>query len=171
VNVIGLDLSLTGTGIALADRTIHVQPKCRGVERLAYIRREVLDIVSLYDSVIPEPLLVAIEGYAYSQANQAHQMGELGGVIRLALFDADIPFTVVAPQTIKMYATGNGGAKEDAVLVEGVKRLGLEFGNDEMDAAWLRALVMDKAGEPIVTVPESHRRALDKVELPEGWGR
>jgi Holliday junction resolvasome RuvABC endonuclease subunit len=163
VNVIGLDLSLTSTGIATIDGTESLTTKLRGVERLDYLLDRIQSLVIHTDG----PLLVAIEGYSFGSKGRAvFNIGELGGVVRLMLFREGIPFVEVPPSNIKMYATGKGNANKDAVLVEGVKRLGLSCGNDEMDAAWMRALVLDKLGDPIVKVPESHRRALDKIVLP-----
>ena len=171
MNVIGLDLSLTSTGIATAEGTHLLRPgKVRGVERLGFIERAIRRMLVASYMTSSGATIVAIEGYSFgSQGRAVFNIGELGGVIRLMLYRDGIPFVEVSPATLKVYATGKGNASKDIVLVAGVKWLGLECGNDEMDAAWLRALVLDKLGEPIVTLPESHRRALEKVELPEGW--
>jgi crossover junction endodeoxyribonuclease RuvC len=158
--LLACDLSLTCSGLATDHGTLTIKPKSKGAERLDAITNAVMShVMTGYTE------LVAIEGYAYSMANQAHQMGELGGCVRLALWRSMIPTVVVPPALIKMYATGKGNAKKDEVLVAGVRYLGLECGNDEMDAAWLRALVLDAMGEPLVKMPLTHRRAVSKVTL------
>jgi len=164
VNVLALDLSLNSTGYAYwnPDGSWNlgtIDPKGRtGERRLSFIRDRVLGWAEVTGG------LVAIEGYAYARANQAHQIGELGGVVRLALHDAGVEFIEVAPSSVKKYATGKGNANKNAMLVAAGKRLG--YGgdsNDEADAAWLCALVLDALGCPVVDVPQAHRAAVTAV--------
>jgi crossover junction endodeoxyribonuclease RuvC len=160
--VVAFDLSLTSTGVADRNGTRRICPKSTGVERLAEVRNAVIDAAWFEDSDGPYPAdLVVIEGYSYASGNSAHQVGELGGVVRLALHEAGIRFEVVAPKTIKTYACDNGGASKDDVLLAAVRRLGYEGkSKDEADAYWLYALAMHALGEPIVDVPRAHLRAL-----------
>lgn len=166
MNVLALDLSLTSTGYAWRDDTGQpiygtLDPKGRrGAERLAWIRDRILHLT---DTEVYADL-VAIEGYAFARPNQAHQVGELGGVIRLALWDAGIAYVIVAPSSVKKYATGKGNASKNAMLVAAGRRLGYAGdSNDEADAAWLHALVMDAEGAPVVEVPKVHREAVTAV--------
>jgi len=175
--VVAFDLSLTSTGVADSNGTRRITPKTKGPERLAEIRDEVLEathpdrpgeavcstcwqrrsLVHLGD----HPDLVVIEGYSYGSPNQAHPVGEMGGVVRLALWEAGLPFEVVTPSTIKQYATGKGNASKDDVLLAAVRRLGYEGkSKDEADALWLYALTMHALGAPIATVPAAHLKAL-----------
>lgn len=165
MKVVGLDLSLTATGVA-ADgatgwsvRTIASVHK--GERRLVVIRDEVLEASHGAD-------LVVIEGYSYGSKYGAHQAGELGGVVRVALFEAAIPFAVVAPLTLKRYATGRGGGGKEAVLVQAVKRTNMEFrSNDEADAFWLYAMGREHLGRPLLAMPAPNRAALAKVPWPD----
>lgn len=71
----------------------------------------------LYDVITDlEPDLVAIEDYAYGAGQGAHQIGELGGLLRLTLWDFMIPFKCYSPGTIKKFATGKGNAKKSDML-------------------------------------------------------
>ena len=167
MNVLALDLSLNSTGYAWWDRGGHqgigtLDPKGRrGPERLIWVREQVMHLADkkMYAD------LVAIEGYAFARTNQAHQVGELGGVVRCALWDAGIEFVEVAPSSVKKYATGKGNANKNAMLVAAGRRLGYEGdSNDEADAAWLCALVLDALGCPVVDVPASHRAAVAAVK-------
>jgi len=112
--------------------------------------------------------LVVIEGYAFARANRAHQIGELGGVLRVAFAEAGVPLVEVAPMARAKYATGKGNAKKEAVLVEAVKRLGYEgSSNDEADALWLLYMALDHYGLPgAVEMPKVNREALVKPSWP-----
>lgn len=166
MNVVGLDLSLTATGVAWPDgRTSTLALKTKGVERLD----------AFYGwagrSFIPDPTslhyadLAAIEGYSYASKNQAHQAGELGGVIRLALHHVGVPFIDVPPTTVKLYATGKGNAHKDEVLAAAI-RAGCHDSvttNDRADAWWLRAIGLHLHGEPVVPETAYRDKALAKL--------
>ena len=160
--VVGLDLSLTATGIARTDgTTTTIRSKARGMERLDVITDVALCAVNLCD-------LVCIEGYSYgSRSSQAHALGELGGVVRHELWKNGHVYRDVPPSTLKTYATGKGNASKVDVIVAARDRLGYSGTDDnEADALWLRALGLDLLGEPLVSLPQTHRRALDKMEVP-----
>lgn len=177
MNVVGLDLSLTATGVATVTRTEVLRPKATGPERLAWIRDAVLDRcrVHLYrggyapDSTDPDVAdLVVLEGYAYGRPNQAHQIGELGGVIRVALWEARVPYVEVPPAVLKKYATGHGNAGKGEVMASAIRRLGYEGHDDnEADADWLRTMALDHYGLSRIILPAAHREALGKVDWPE----
>lgn len=167
LRLLALDLSLTASGYATVVTGESpaalgtITPKSRGEERLQSIRNRVLELARGADVVL-------VEGYAFGRANQAHQMGELGGVVRLALYEAGLPFVEVPPSLLKSYATGRGNAGKADVLVAAVKRLGYEGANDnEADAFWLLHMAADHYGAPWAQLPEAQRAALKKVVWPE----
>lgn len=132
LKIVGVDASLTSTGVAVAVNggywTDTIQSKKRGAERLIEIRKRIRDVVKKAD-------LVALEGYAFARPNQAHQIGELGGVLRVLLAEMSVPWVEVAPAAVKKFATGKGNAKKEQVAVGVYKKWGKEFGtNDEADA-------------------------------------
>lgn len=166
MRIVGLDLSLTSTGVATPSGTQTVKSRAKGMERLYELRRAALDY-----AMDPERAgLVVIEGYSMGtqrQASHAHALGELGGVVRLALWERGLPYVDVPPATLKRFATGKGNAPKDQVLVAAVKRSGIEFAtNDEADAWWLRALACEAYGEPIVDVPAAQRAVVSAVSWP-----
>lgn len=140
-NILGIDASLTGTGVAVFDPygnkynmdLVHheaIQVKSMGEERLQAIRDRIAEIISSWHVGY-----VAIEGYAFARANQAHQIGELGGVIRLFLHEQGIPFVEIAPSAVKKFATGKGNAQKHEVAAHVQKRWDVMFKtNDETDA-------------------------------------
>ena len=165
--VCGLDLSLQQTGYATPDGDHGlIRPSSRsGIERLAWIRNQVMKIE--HDHRVE---LFAIEGYSYGSKGRAvFNIGELGGVIRTALWDAGVPYVDVPPATLKKYACGKGNANKDLVRDAARDRMGLTAGvsNDECDAVWLRALVLEALGCPVVEVPKTHRAALDALNFEE----
>jgi Holliday junction resolvasome RuvABC endonuclease subunit len=164
VRILGLDLSLTATGLATpAGALLTLTCRDRGPKRLAHLEREIL--VHAHQRGCD---LVAIEGYSYaSNGSSTYQLGELGGVIRLALWRNGIPFVEVPPACLKKYACGKGNASKDQVLVACVKRLGREpADNNQADAAWLRDMAIDAYSLAMPTVPSSHRGVLAKVAWP-----
>jgi Holliday junction resolvasome RuvABC endonuclease subunit len=161
-HVIGLDLSLRATGVALPDRTSTIRAKGSGMERLRFIRDHVVDLTADAD-------LVVIEGYAYAARQQAHQIGELGGVVRYALWTNHIAYMDVPPSTLKKFATGNGSANKYAVLAAAVRRLGYDGTDDnEADAIWLREIGRQLLPHPAaIAMPKAQTAALERLQLPE----
>ena len=134
--VLGLDLSLTATGYAYNDEVTGViRSKARGMPRLRHICDEVMALAYATDVAV-------LEDYAFSRADaHAHALGELGGVVRLALHDERIPYVDVKPSTLKKFATDKGNAPKDAMLAAAIRRFGFEGSdNNEADAWLLRAM-------------------------------
>jgi Holliday junction resolvasome RuvABC endonuclease subunit len=127
-SVLGLDLSLTGTGWAASQTTGTFKTKLRGGERI----------------------------------------GELGGVIRVALHERGVPFVEVSPAGRARYATGLGNASKDRVVGAIAARTGIAFEtSDECDAWILRAMALDHYGDSVVEMPAKHREALRAIDWPE----
>jgi crossover junction endodeoxyribonuclease RuvC len=145
INILGIDASLTGTGVVLLSDNVkdhrRIESKNTGVKRLI----EIEDILKNIVDAVPIDLVV-IEDYAYSKGNQAHQVGELGGVIRRMLFKKMQKWIVVAPSQVKKFATGKGNANKDLVLMNVYKKWGVEFSSsDEADA-----FVLAKIGQALL---------------------
>jgi crossover junction endodeoxyribonuclease RuvC len=167
--ILAVDPSLTATGWALtAHGAIGWQgtwpPGDRtGVVRLAYLRR--LLGAALDDNAIE---LVAIEGYAMAKAQGAHQLGELGGIYRMVCYDRRVPFVEIPPASVKRYATGNGNANKDDVLLAAVRRLGYEGrSKDEADALWILTMARHHYDHVDPGVPQTHLTGLAKVPWPD----
>lgn len=163
--VLGIDPSLTCTGLAGHGWTDTIKPgDRRGADRLVWIRD------TLTDRWLAGVDLVAMEGPAYSRQGQAghHEGAGLWWLIRIALASKGVPAAVVTPGSLKLYATGKGGAGKDVVMREVARRFPwFEGGEDEADAVVLAAMAADHLGEPMVAMPATHRAALAKVEWPE----
>jgi len=68
-----------------------------------------------------------IEDYAFSASQGAHQIGEVGGAVRIKLWIVRIPFRLHDPLSIKMFVTHDGTAKKDLVEECVKNRWGLDF--------------------------------------------
>jgi crossover junction endodeoxyribonuclease RuvC len=137
MNYLGLDLSLASTGYAVADLivrahgTLRPPKEMRGVTRLHWIEQRVRRLVKRHS-----PSLVTIEGYAMGARGRVFDIGELGGVIRLALHRMDTDFLVVPPSTLKQFATGKGNANKDKVILS-MSRFALVEDDNAADAVAL----------------------------------
>jgi crossover junction endodeoxyribonuclease RuvC len=168
--VVAFDVSLTATGFA---RNVDPQscvlrpPKmaATGMARLQWIRNRLLAEASFPAAAD----LVVIEGYSFNRNPSMWQLGELGGVIRLALWETGYRVLEIPPATLKKYATGKGNAKKEDVLAAAIRRLGYA-GSDhnEADALWLLQIGLRYMGAPAVNVPEVHLDALKNLPPLEG---
>jgi Holliday junction resolvasome RuvABC endonuclease subunit len=109
----------------------------------------------------PRPCLVLIEGYAFSMHSRSVTgLAELGGVVRLALHDAQIPFLEIPPSQLKKYLTGRGNAPKQIMLKEVFKRYGPEGDIDDDNIADAFALLqlgcalVDRPTRPLVQFQE-----------------
>lgn len=81
LNLMGLDLSLTSTGYSSGDVNGVIVSKLVGVERLIEISENIIKTILNLNVDI-----VLIEGYSFaSRSGQAFSIGELGGVVRVAI--------------------------------------------------------------------------------------
>lgn len=164
--VLGLDPSLTATGVALPDgdlETIRPGPAELGDHRLLHLHEALVDRLDRQ----PRPTLAVVEDLPL-HARAAGLVGMAQGVIRLVLVAWGVPTVAVPPATLKVYATGSGRATKADMRVELLKRTGLDVRDDnQVDAAWLRLLGLDLAGHPELDLPKTHRRALAKLPAIE----
>lgn len=167
--VIGLDLSLSSTGIASnigwTDRIqVKAQPNDPGqFNRLRRIRDRVLEFVN------QDTALVVVEGLAFGSGTAGHHT--ITGLWHLVMEAVDsrcIPWAEVPPATLKKYATGKGNAAKDEVLAAVLRRWPdiVIGGNDEADALALAAMGADHLGHPMTAMPAANRTSLDKVRWP-----
>ena len=179
MKIIGLDLSLTGTGVAVVGgddwpRVLSVSTiRSTGTKdatlrerrlRLDRIEREVLTIV---EGV--KPGLVVIEQPAYgATTGHHHDRSGLWWRIVSVIDDLYADVAEVTPTTLKKYITGRGNAGKDEVLLAVARRFpGADVNNNnEADSLVLAAMGADHLGKPISPMPAAHRGALDAVRWP-----
>lgn len=163
-SVVGLDLAIRSSGIALADGT--PTKFCPTISTKINVGLETIDEICAHVfGAIPDDVeLVMIEAIAYDGHDTSRMLAQLQGIVRLALLHAQIPFYLIAPNTLKVYATGNGKAEKGEVTKAAETRLGYQgWSHDEADALWLRAMGTDLLHVPVVQLPQTHRRAIEKL--------
>lgn len=166
--VLGLDLSITATGIAAWDgrplSTIRTVPE-DGDQRLRRIMVTVR--ADAWDHLAHESIELAVIEDLPTHAHGAGITGMVHGAVRVALMERGVPYALVPPATLKKYATGRGNATKADMRMALYQRAGVDVRDDnQVDAWWLRAAGLDHLGHPVVDLPKAHRAALDAVAWP-----
>lgn len=163
---IGLDLSLTCTGVAGTGWTDKIRTKLRGDERLAHIEEEVASYIRSAD-------LVVMEGPSYGHGALAghEDLAGLRILVRRYCYRHQIPYAVIPPSSLKLYAAGRGNATKGEIRSAVADRYGVHTEGpgryDMADAYAALAAGLDWAGYPLAVVPDRQRRALDGAAWPE----
>jgi Holliday junction resolvasome RuvABC endonuclease subunit len=165
--VVGIDPSLNSLGIAYRRADGEVYATCigagknvRGAARLVSLRDSVMYHVR--HVVFPQPSLVVLEGYAMGFGARSSSaitgMAELGGILRVALYEAGIRVMIVPPTVLKMFVTGKGNADKEAVAAALTNEFKFKFSkSDQYDAAGL--LMMGEAQLNKRLLPRDARHA------------
>ena len=122
----GIDASLTSTGVAY-----------RGILS-DYIETQIQNHLKY-----AKPDMVMLEGYSFQSKFNREQMGELGGIVRLACWRAHVDVTLVPPTTLKKAMIGNAGtgATKTSMQKALLDKFGYEIKqDDEADAMALLLL-------------------------------
>jgi len=164
MEILALDLSLTSTGYCHNGETGVIAPKTIGAERLSDIQRKVASL-ALNFSINA----VVMEGYSFaSRHSQAHSIGELGGVIRLLLFEMEIPYVVIPPTCRAKFATGKGNASKNEVISSVSAKTGIVWsnpgGDDKCDAWILEEMVKTHLGTSTIDWPQLNKDALKTID-------
>jgi len=132
---IGLDLSLTNTGLVILDenekilekKLISTKPVDVIEKRLIFIQTEILSCLTKY--MIGATIFV--EGLSFGSSGQ--RMLELAGLhylVRTTFFNMVSPafrYEIIPPTQIKRFITGTGTAKKELMLLKVYKKFGEEF--------------------------------------------
>lgn len=170
--IVGLDLSLTATGVADITRgapsTVRTI-KSKGAKdatlgdrsvRLHNLAADILTASCIADVVV-------IEQPAYNQTGGSHHdRSGLWWLVVDGLAFEPLRMVEVTPQAVKKYATGKGNASKDEVLAAVVRRYpNVEVANNnEADALVLAAIGARLNGHPIEeSLPKANLDALAKV--------
>lgn len=148
--VMGLDLSLTSTGLVVLAEGLML--KSKAIKSKENTERRLIDIKDQIEREMLEyePNLVVLEGYAMLANGRITALAELGGVVKASLYVRKQPFIVVPPARVKKFATGKGNANKDEVRLWVYKRWGVELKtNDEIDAYVLAQIGLSYLGCPV----------------------
>lgn len=137
MKIAGIDPSLTSTGMCVLDNNKFIAGKLikpgklRGMKRLSMIKENVLDMCKKH-----KVTTIGIEGYGFLTKGRGFELGEVGGIIRLSLFEEGIPYASFAPTQIKKFTTGSGNAKKDHMLKAVYKRWKFDTDDDNLADAF-----------------------------------
>jgi crossover junction endodeoxyribonuclease RuvC len=155
---------LTSTGYSCGDDQRIVSTKATGPQRLHEISQALCALLVELDDPV-----VVIEDYSFASRNsRAHAIGELGGVVRMCLWNLRIPYVDVPPTCRAKFATGKGNAGKNEVVSAVSARTGIVWtgkGADDLCDAW----ILEEAGRAVLGTarfawPKEHLSALDKLD-------
>ena len=169
LRVAGIDVSLTGTGIATLGGTTLITSTGRRADSIAQRRTRIKGIVDRVLIEIGVVDLAVVEGPSHHSVGvSVWDRAGLWWRIVDRLCAEDIPVAVMPPTSRAKYATGSGAARKAAVMEAARHRYGAVLDNDnEADALILRAAGLDWLGQPLAEVPDGHRAALAGCQWPD----
>jgi crossover junction endodeoxyribonuclease RuvC len=176
--IMGLDLSMTGTGLVVMDgntiihqKLIETSPKMGDdITRIGFILRNILG--SMVQVGFPthhytERPTVAMEGPSYGVAGATrslHTLGKMMGIIEYYLkIEKQLKIEIIPPTSLKKIITGKGSGKKEMMLKEVYKRYGIDFNDNNLcDAFCLCVAIspvdLQKSGVKLATI--SRRKKL-----------
>lgn len=159
--VLGLDLSLTATGLVVWDGEKILRkrryktapmPQSDGLrvpphgqraqdrflgedeERINWLKKKILLAVRKYGICF-----CVIEGHAFgAQGRGKTVLAELAGVVKDALYEEQVAYVTRTPQQIKKHVTGNGKAEKIDVIYA-AKAAGQDISDSDTADAWAAA--------------------------------
>lgn len=179
--VVGIDFSLTSTGVAILYPPDNSSDTVR-IRTVAYLTKVPNDaplidryhriryMANAFPNLIGSADLILIEGPSHGSAG-GHAWDRAGAwwaVVGMAL-DLGCPVVPVAPMTRAKWATGNGRSDKAAVAAAMTRRMpGVVFANsDESDGAALAYMGAQRLGwRPTTT--QAERDVLAAVRWPKG---
>lgn len=164
VKIMGLDLSLTSTGVCVAGKPFAINSKNKGTKRLVEISERILTT-----AVLENPHAIMLEGYSFgSKFSRAHSIGELGGAVKAILYKSGYVVVDIPPTCRAKFATGKGNASKTEVMLSILEFTKIEFlgsAADDLCDAWvLEQMGLAKLGLSQYEWPKIQMSALDKVD-------
>jgi len=138
--VMGIDPSLSGTGIVVIDskRALHLQTV---ITKPGDSLRDRIDSIACHVHLAQEkydPELFVLEGLSMgSFAGKVHDRTGLHYILRWQLWHGagEEEVLIVPPATLKKFVAGKGNATKEFMLLNAFKRWGMEFpDNNQCDA-------------------------------------
>lgn len=148
---VGLDLSLTGTGLIFLNESgdiinqklIKTTPKDTIEVRILQILKNIRLALKQKDII-----QINMEGLSFGSRGQA--MLELAGLhyhIKIYFFRKNYKYQTIPPTTLKKHISGKGNSKKELMLMKIYKKYGIEFSDNNLaDAFALARYGMENVG-------------------------
>lgn len=176
--VIGLDVSCKSTGIAWADGrlttirgvAVEMRDSYAAAQRSATITNRIAAAIGRQpdrpDFAVVEDYLLLV-GF-HNGAHTTRRLVEVGACVRMALARLGVPFVEIPPSSLKIFATGGGGA-DKASMIRAARALGATPRNDdEADAFLLREIGLTAFdNDRFERLDERQRNVVSCVRWPE----
>lgn len=142
--IVGIDQSANHSGVTvLADdgkllEQSLIEPKTlRDAERLAYIREHLSVVLDRYSDIH----LTVLEGYSYGSTSKKFILGEVGGIVKLCLYDRGIQLYAAAPVQLKKFATGSIRADKTDIKHAVFTKWGIDLDDDNLADSYALARI------------------------------
>jgi len=189
VNIVGLDPSLTCTGVVAVGHTDSghsgvtgawsIRSQAPTVKDTAEVRADrILEVgrrwVELLDDIHGDgrdPILIVCESRDFQtstrEGGHATDRNWLMGHLLISARSFGALLVFIPPTSLKLYACSDGRASKSAVKTAVERRYGVSLANDdEADALTLAAMGADVYGSPLAPAPEDQRQALRSADWP-----
>lgn len=179
MTVLGIDLSLTSTGLAVAEQgrivsTYVIKSSGKKGDGLTEMNRRISEIVagirSIVDRTGPKFAVLEAPSFGSKFGSPDERAGLRWRVINL-LVVRQIPIAEVSPRSRAKYGTGNGNSKKPEVHAAvkanyATANLPIKT-NDEADAVILAAMGARHLGQPVeLVLPDGALESMEKVAWP-----
>ena len=178
---VGIDPSLTATGVVLGIGNEFLAARCIRVKQLGQqiqhrfmrMRAIAARVIDTVDAVRGEmPITVYIEGYNYGSKTAGATLAEFGGILRNELLlRLECDLIEIPPKSMKKAVSGNGNA-DKAMIGRAIRdRWGVTgLSEDEADAfgLWRFGLVVSGF---IAAETDAEREAVQKILAPRSTRR
>ena len=137
---VGLDLSLTGTGLIIIDNKANIIKQELISTKSSDTPEEILIQIANkleFISTIANLQSVYVEGLSFGSKGQAIlELGALHYFIRIFLYKKKINYKIIPPGTLKKFVTEKGNAKKNLMLMKVFQKWGEEFSDDNLCDAY-----------------------------------
>lgn len=137
--IAGIDPSLQKTGLIILNSKGQViaeelikPKKIDGIPRLKFIKDRIIELLKEHKVTV-----VAIESYSFGSRGRAtFSLGELGGVVRLALHENNFNYYDVSPSSLKSFIAENGAADKKMMREAVIRKYRLDISEDNICDAY-----------------------------------
>lgn len=140
--IIGIDPSLTSTGIAVRskekysfhsvitkpakDRTVKTE-----IKRISMISAMLINLIK-NNKIKNENLIVLIEDYGFQAKGKITKLAELVGILKYRLLTHNMPFKIVSIGTWKKQVLGKGNLKKADIKAKVLQKFGCYFESQDV---------------------------------------